>query len=124
MKPKRKPTLTASSRLGCVWFSERKKPAQKLWLCVPQDRSQTVLERLTLIDASSLNLQIECFEVSEKDRAMMARRPVSQAELLSLHPRGLIWPEVKTPHRSLWRDRIVNLAPDLIEVREDANQKV
>ena len=111
---------------GLVWFSERKTPARKLWLCVPQDRSQTVLERLTLIDSSSLNLQIECFEVSEKDRAMMARRPVSQAELLSLHhlhAGGLIWPETKPPVRSRWRDRIMNLAPDLIEVREDTNQK-
>ena len=108
---------------GLAWFSELKTPAHKLWLCVPPDRSQTVLERLTLLDSAPLNLQIECFEVNEKDRAMMARRPVSQAELLSLHPRGLIWPEAKTPTRSIWRDRIVSLAPDWIEVREDANQK-
>ena len=108
---------------GLAWFSELKTPAHKLWLCVPPDRSQTVLERLTLLDFAPLNLPIECFEVNEKDRAMMARRPVSQAELLSLHPRGLIWPEAKTPTRSIWRDRIVSLAPDWIEVREDANQK-
>ena len=108
---------------GLAWFSEHKTPAHKLWLCVPQDRSQTVLERLTLLDSAPLNLQIECFEVNEQDRSMMARRPVSQAELLSLHPRGLIWPEVKTVPRSIWRERIVNLAPELIEVREDANQK-
>ncbi len=107
---------------GLAWFSELKTPAHKLWLCVPQDRSQTVLERLTLLDFALLNLQIECFEVSEQERAMMARRPVSQAELLSLHPRGLIWPEVKTVPRSIWRDRIVSLAPELIEVREDAQQ--
>ncbi len=108
---------------GLMWFAEAKKPAHKLWLCVPQDRSQTVLERLTLLDSAPLNVQIECFEVNEKDRSMMALRPVSQAELLSLHPRGLIWPETKTTTRSNWRERIVKLAPGLIEVREDANQK-
>lgn len=108
---------------GLAWFSELKTPAHKLWLCLPQGRSQTVLERLTLLDSAPLNLPIECFEVNEKDRAVMARRPVSQAELLSLHPRGLIWPEVKISPQSAWRDRIVNLAPELIEVCEDANQK-
>ena len=108
---------------GLAWFSEHKTPAHKLWLCVPQGRSQTLLERLTLLNFTPLNLQIECLEVSEKDRAIMSRRPVSQAELLSLHPRGLLWPEVKTPPRSSWRDRLVNLAPELIEVHEDANQK-
>ncbi len=107
---------------GLAWFAERKTPANKLWLCVPQDRSQTVLERLILLDSSHLNLQIECSEINETERTIIARRAVSQAELLSLHPRGLIWPENKPPVRSRWRDRIMNLAPDLIEVREDANQ--
>ncbi|HEX4946236.1 MAG TPA: hypothetical protein VFZ34_06220 [Blastocatellia bacterium] len=107
---------------GLTWYAELKTPAQKLWLCVPNDRSQTLLERLTLLDTSHLNLSIECFDLNEAERAMIARRPVSQAELISLHPRGLIWPETKLPVRSRWRDRIVNLAPDLIEVREDTNQ--
>jgi hypothetical protein len=108
---------------GLAWWSERKTPAQTLWLCVPHDRSQTVLERLTLLETSSLALQIECFEINESDRTMLACRPVSQAELLSVHPRGLLWPETKAAPPGLWRKRIVNLAPDLIEVREDANQK-
>lgn len=108
---------------GLAWFSESKKPPHNLWLCVPQERSQTVLERLTLLDTSPLNLQIECFAINEKEHTITALRPVSQAELLSLHPRGLLWPEAKTPVRSIWRDRIVRLAPDLIEVREDANQR-
>lgn len=108
---------------GLTWCAEMKTPAQKLWLCMPQDRSQTVLERLTLLDFTSLNLQVECFEVNETERAIIARRPISQGELLSLHPRGLLWPGTQTPVRSRWRDRIVSLAPDLIEVREDANQK-
>ena len=110
---------------GLTWFAELKEPAHKLWLCVPHERSQTVLERLTLLDATNLNLTIECFEINEAERTMTARRPVSQAELISLHRLsmgGLIWPEVKSPVRSRWRDHIVNLAPDLIEVREDLNQ--
>ncbi len=108
---------------GLAWLAELKTPACKLWLCVPQDHSQTILERLTLLDFTLLNLQVECFDVNETERTMIARRPVSQAELLSLHPRGLIWPEIRTTVCSRWRDRIVNLAPALIEVHEDANQK-
>jgi hypothetical protein len=34
-----------------------------------------------------------------------------------------LWPDTKAPPPSLWRNRIVSLAPDLIEVRADANQK-
>ena len=110
---------------GLTWFAELKTPAQKLWLCVPHDRNQTVLERLTLLDTSHLNLSIECFAINEAERTMIARRPVSQAELMSLHhlhAGGLIWPETKPPARSRWRDHIVKLAPELIEVCEDANQ--
>ncbi len=109
--------------VGLAWFSELKTPAHKLWLCVPQDRSQTVLERLTLLDFTPLHLQVECFAINVTERTMSARRPVSQAELLSLHPRGLLWPATKPALPSVWRNRIVNLAPDVIEVREDANQK-
>jgi hypothetical protein len=110
---------------GLAWFAELKTPANKLWLCVPHDRSQTVLERLTLLDFSALNLQVECFDVNESTRTIMARRPVSQAELLSLHhlhAGGLIWPEVKPSLPSRWRNRILNLAPDLVELHKDANQ--
>jgi hypothetical protein len=107
---------------GLAWFAELKTPADKLWLCVPHERSQTLLERLTLLDTSHLNLPIECFDIHEADRTMVARRPASQAELISLHPRGLIWPESKPPVHSRWRARIVSLAPDVIEVREDTNQ--
>jgi hypothetical protein len=108
---------------GLSWCAELKTPAQKLWLCVPAGRSQTVLERLTLLDGAPLNLQIECFEVNEPERTLTALRPVSQAELLSLHPRGLLWPETKTVAASPWRARIVSLAPEWIEVREEAQQR-
>lgn len=108
---------------GLTWRAEGTKPAPRLWLCVPQGRGQIVLERLTLLNTAPLNLQIECFEINEKERAMKALRPVSQAELLSLHPSGLLWPELKTPPRSIWRSRIMNLAPAVITVRVAPNHK-
>lgn len=106
---------------GLTWCAELKTPPQQLWLCVPQGRSQTVLERLTLLDCAPLS--IECFEVNETARTFTALRPVSQAELLSLHPRELLWPETKAGTPSPWRERIVRLAPEWIEVREDAQQR-
>lgn len=104
---------------GLRWFSEYPKPVHKLWLCVPHGRSQIVLERLTLLDTASHRLQIECFEINESERTLLALRPVSQAELLNLHPRGLLWPEGKAKPQSLWRERIAKLAPDIIEIREN-----
>ena len=107
---------------GLASVSEFKQPVTRLWLCVPKDHNQTILERLTLLDTTQHNFKIECFEINENDRAMISLRPFSQAELLSLHPRGLIWPEQKTKLRSIWRERILRLAPKLIEVREDVKQ--
>lgn len=106
---------------GLVWCAASKTPAQKLWLCVPADRSQTVLERLTLLDCSPLS--VECLAVDEKARSLTAQRPFSQTELLSLHPRGMHWPANKPVAASPWRTRIVQLAPAWIEVREDAEQR-
>ncbi len=107
---------------GLQWFEDQKTPVKKLWLCVASN-PQTILERLTLLDFSAPNLCVECFVINEVEKTMTAVRPFSQGELLSLHPRGLIWPETKFTSESRWRDRVIHLAPDLIEVREDANQK-
>jgi hypothetical protein len=103
---------------GLRWVSEYQKPVARLWLCVPHGRSQTVLERLTLLAPAPYKLRVECFEINEKERSLLALRPVAQAELLHLYPRGLLWPEGNAKPPSLWRERIVKLAPDVIEVRE------
>jgi hypothetical protein len=108
---------------GLVWASELKTPVHQLWFCVPHGKVTTVLERLTLLNFSVANLKIECFEIDEEERTMSAVKPFSQAELLSVHPRGLIWSEAEIIPVSHWRERIISLAPDEIDVREDAHHK-
>ncbi len=110
---------------GLVWlaaFNEKRNDeerAKRLWFCLPRGRSQTAVERLSLLDVSHLEARIECFEVDESVNEMISLRPATQDELLNAHPCELIWPGVSTPDYG-WRRRIVNLAPDLIETRRDA----
>ncbi len=106
---------------GLIWVSELKTPIHQLWFCVPRGKATTVLERLTLLNFPAL--KILCFEIDENDRTMIAVKPFSQAELLSVHPRGLVWTEAENITASVWRERIVSLAPDVIDVREDAHHK-
>lgn len=108
---------------GLIWAAELKTPTHQLWFCVPKGKATTVLERLTLLDFSPANLKIECFEVDEKERTMAAVKPFSQAELLSVHPRGLIWSEAENVPVCRWRERMMALAPDAIDAREDAHRK-
>ena len=108
---------------GMVWAAELKTPVHRLWLCVPHGKATTVLERLTLLNFSEINLRIECLEIDEKENSLQAVKPFSQAELLSVHPRGLIWTESENIPISQWRERLVSLAPDVIDVREDAHHK-
>jgi hypothetical protein len=58
--------------------------------------------------------------VDENWEELTALRPVTQGELLSAHPRELRWPH-EASARGRWRDRIISLAPDLIEVRQHVN---
>ena len=108
---------------GLIWAAELKTPVHRLWLCVPHGKATTVLERLTLLNFSEINLQVECFEIGEKENSMQSVKPFSQAELLNVHPRGLIWADEEILSVSTWRDRIVSLATDVIDVREDAHRK-
>lgn len=114
--------LVAAGLVGFAAFNEKrdeKDRAKRLWFCLPKGRSQTVMERVTLLDVSHLGAWIECFEVDEGGEEIMSVRPVTQDELLNSHPREVIWPGASTPDER-WRERIVNLAPDLIETRRDA----
>jgi hypothetical protein len=98
---------------------DEKDRAKSLWLYLPKGRSQTAMERVTLLDVSHLGARIECFEVDEDGEEMTNVRPVTQDELLNSHPREVIWPGASTPDER-WRERIINLAPDLIETRRDS----
>jgi hypothetical protein len=114
--------VVAAGLVGMAAFNEKrdgKDRAKRLWLCLPKGRSQTAMERVTLLDVSHLGARIECFEVDEGGEEMTGVRPVTQDELLNSHPREVIWPGASTPDER-WRERIVNLAPDLIETRRDA----
>jgi hypothetical protein len=110
---------------GLVWLAgynegrDEKRRAKRLWFCLPRGRSQTAIERLTLIDASHLGARIECFEIDERSKEMIGVRPATQDELLNAHPREVVWPGVSTTDER-WRERILALAPDLIEARRRA----
>jgi hypothetical protein len=108
--------------------------AKRLWFCLPRGHSETAMaetamaetamaetamERLTLLDVSHLGARIECFEVDERREELWPVQLATQNELLNAHPRELKWPEV-APANDGWRERIVRLAPDLIEVRQIA----
>jgi len=90
-----------------------------LWLLLPRDLAQTAIERLTLITTAHLGARIECYEVDETDGYIRSLPIASQTELLSLHPKRLKWPRrpARDAARSFWRERILKLAPRLIEVR-------
>src|SRR5438045_6356404 len=84
--------------------------------------AETAVERLTLLDVSHLSARVECFEVDERREELRHVQLATQNELLNAHPRELKWPEV-APASDGWRERIVHLAPDLIEVRQIAGRE-
>jgi hypothetical protein len=113
--------MIAAGLVNFAAFNEKRDErdrAKRLWFCLPKGRSQTAMERATLVDVSHLGGRIECFEVDEDGGEMMNVRRVTQDELLNSHPREVVWPENSTPDER-WRERIINLAPDLIETRRD-----
>jgi len=109
---------------GVMWLAafnenrDEKSQAKRVWFCLPKGRSQTALERLTLLDISHLGARIECLEIDECGEEIINVRPATQDELLNSHPREVIWPGSSIPDER-WRERIVNLAPDLIETRRN-----
>lgn len=111
---------------GLVWLAnfnrqreskQSEKRASRLWFCLPRGCSQTAIERLTLLDASHFGARIECFEVDEQRDELRQVQLAAQTELLNTHPRELKWPEA-APADNRWRERILRLAPGLIEVRQ------
>ncbi|MBS1791241.1 MAG: hypothetical protein JST85_26250 [Acidobacteria bacterium] len=99
------------------------KTARRLLFCLPAGRSLTAVERLTLLDASHLGAQLECFEIDERHKEMTALQLATQDELLNTHPRELDWPELP-PAENPWRGRILRLAPGRIEVRQVAGKEL
>ena len=93
--------------------------ARELWFFLPAGRDRTAIERLTLITARHLEVRVRAFSVDEEKRSLVAMEIAAQMELLSRHPRRLIWPrrEEDDGEGALLRARIVALAADLIEVR-------
>jgi hypothetical protein len=108
---------------GLIWlanFNEGrnlKQRARQLWFCLPRGHAQTAIERLTLIDLSHLGAIFKCFEVDQQNETLMALQPATQDELLNAHPRELKWPASRAVS-GYWRERILALAPKLIETRQ------
>ncbi|HEY6403844.1 MAG TPA: hypothetical protein VI479_20650, partial [Blastocatellia bacterium] len=122
--------MIAAGLASFVAFNEKrneKDRAKRFWFCLPKGRSQTAMERGPLLDVSHLGARLEWFEIDEDGEEMVNVRPVMQVELLDSHLLGrgdVVWPDPSTPPPAptpydLWRERIINLAPDLIEKRRD-----
>lgn len=106
---------------GIVWlagYNLRHSPgsAARLIFCLPNGRSRTALERLSLIDTTGLGARTECFEVDENGQTMTAVRPLAQNELLSRHPSQLEWPDLNAIDNP-WHETLIARAPEVIEAK-------
>ncbi len=118
---------------GLIWLSQfnqqragkqqTTQQATRLLFCFPLGRSQTAIERLTLLDAMHLGARLECLEIDELRKEVISVQLATQGELLSTHPRELDWPEI-APADNHWRERILRLAPKQIEVRQIAGKEL
>lgn len=104
---------------GLIWLAALKTGAQRLCFCVPSERSQTVIERLTLFEQQPYGARLECFEVDERAEKLTAVTLAVQAELLHHQSSELHWPTAFS-QTNPWRAQILALAPDLIEVRANS----
>lgn len=118
---------------GLVWlhgFNKQRalkpKPepgAKRLLFCLPAGRSQTAIERLTLLNTKHLDARFECLEVDERRKELTAVHLATQNELLTTHPRELDWPDIALTGNH-WRERILRLAPEHIELRQIGGKEV
>jgi hypothetical protein len=115
---------------GLVWlarFNEKRIGAERAkWICfcLPKGRLDTAVERLTLLDVSRLGASLKCCEVDEDSESITGLRPATQDELLNSHSREVVWPQssiLQERWEERWRERIVSLAPDLIETRRNVS---
>lgn len=109
-------TIDGVVAAGLSWLASLRVSALRLCFCVPSERSQTVIERLSLLNRQPLGARLECWEVDEQAGSLTPRALVSQAELLHTHAGELRWPAPETSVNP-WRARILQLAPDVIETR-------
>ena len=112
----RQEEIDGSVAAGLVWLAGFKAGAQRLCFCVPGERAQTVIERLSLLARQPYGARLECFAIDEGAEQLTAVTLAAQAELLHNHPRELRWPAASS-QANTWRARILQLAPDLIEAR-------
>jgi hypothetical protein len=107
---------------GLLWLAnslsrqKNSQPIRRLCFCLPQQRAQTVVERLSLLAHQPFGVNLHCFEVEPRNERLIPLALATQIELLNAHSHELQWPiTAKTP--PIWRERIQQLAPELIEIR-------
>lgn len=117
---------------GLVWladFNQQREAnqtnpqAKRLMFCLPAGRFQTAIERLTLVNTEHLGARVECLEINERRKELCSIQLATQSELLNTHPRELDWPET-SPAENYWRERILRLAPEQIELRQIAGKEL
>jgi hypothetical protein len=116
------PEIDGIVAAGLLWLARHTQPAdgqrqiQRLCFCLPAQRSQTVIERLSLLSPQPFGAQVECLEVAPRYERLSPLSLATQIELINLHARELRWPAASTKP-GVWRERILQLAPELIEIR-------
>ncbi|MFN0108064.1 MAG: hypothetical protein ACKVZH_04355 [Blastocatellia bacterium] len=117
---------------GLIWLTTFNQPrdskqpdrpkAKRLLFCLPAGRSQTAIERMTLLDTAHLGARIECLEINERNKELNSVQLATQSELLNTHPREVDWPEADSTDNH-WRERILRLAPERTELRQIAGKE-
>ncbi len=124
-------TIDGMLTAGLIWLGEynlRRRPGQRagrLRLCLPPGRLLTTIERMALLDTAHYGGSLECYGFDEASCALTPIRPFTQTELLSAHPREIVWPLSPPELARLggdWMRRIVALAPEVIEVAHRAGR--
>jgi len=107
---------------GLLWLantvhSRKRGPTiQRLCFCLPSQRAQTALERLSLLTAAPFGAKVECLEIDLQGERLIPRTLATQLELINTHTQELHWPEADISSQR-WHNRIRQLAPEDIEVR-------
>lgn len=114
--------IDAALGAGLIWLDalRRSNPADRLMIFVPRGRSITIATRLTMINRAGATISL--YEFEEAGDRIYPVKAFDQGDLhdmLRSAARRALWP--RDPNMAALSQRIINLAPGLIEARSRGN---
>lgn len=116
---------------GLLWlaaYNHHRKPqsrAEELWYVLPYGKSETALSRLSMLSADHIGATIRCFEFDPQSTDIREVEPLLENAAAVTFAHRVHWPADHCCRASdlvdYWRERIIALAPDLIDVRSHAS---